>query len=97
MMRETRGLKNSTNERSGSGRRSAVIARTTGEPRQCRLCWKMVRLLVNQTYGNQREHRKHKCSHGQECPTGMKGLAAQTLTPRCERCRTMLASEGRNG
>ena len=85
--RETRHLKIRRNEQSTRGRAGAVIGRTTGEPKKCRLCGRVVRLLVNQTYGNAREHRKHKCPHGQDCPTGMKGLIAQTLTPRCGECR----------
>lgn len=93
--RETRHLKIRTNEISGTCNASPVIGRTNGKPRTCRLCGKMVRLLVNQTYGNAREHRKHRCPHGQECPTGMTGIIAQTLTPRCVECRVTLSSIAR--
>lgn len=65
---------------------------TNGEKKPCRLCGKSVPLRKRQMYANTRQHRKHVCPHGQECPTGVRGLISQTLTPGCAECRAELAS-----
>ena len=58
----------------------------------CRLCGRSVALRKRAGKAGVREHRKHRCPHGRDCPGGHRGAIGQAVTVRCVECRPIAAS-----